>query len=219
LGRYFDPKVRCAFDLGLIDARVRESIVLLHHFRNTSYHQGKRHDRILHSLAVFYFRLSCDLLLKYESSIVWESGDTISYRAKKYLGAKPNDPREELKQAFSRLGELADDTPESLIVDLVEDMSETIDETDHAIHFLATEAPKKQSRQAAIIDCQLWSSIFSDEAKAFARDNKCDTSTMGEYVEWLTANYPWPVRSSGYVYRFRDSTAVVSRQMLRPPFG
>lgn len=69
LGQNFDAKAKAASKLGLINEALCESILNLHSFRNTTYHKGLRHERILHSLAIFYFRNTCNLLKAYEP--VW----------------------------------------------------------------------------------------------------------------------------------------------------
>ena len=66
LGQNFDIKVKASAKLGLIDDSVCESILNLHSFRNTAYHKGLRHEKILHSLVVFYPRNACSLLKAYE---------------------------------------------------------------------------------------------------------------------------------------------------------
>ena len=87
LGQNFDNKAKVASKLGLIDNSLCESILNLHSFRNTAYHKGLRHEGILHSLAIFYFRNVCDLLKSYNPRYwSWSSADKVSYRARKYLG-------------------------------------------------------------------------------------------------------------------------------------
>jgi len=56
LGPYFDAKVRLARSKKLVSDEVCDSLQYLHSFRNTAYHRGLRHEGILHSLMLFYFK-------------------------------------------------------------------------------------------------------------------------------------------------------------------
>jgi len=87
LGPRFDAKLQLAQSTGLISNDICESIRCLHVFRNTAYHRGLRHEGILHSLALFYFKNACTVLEGY-SPLFWSSSsrDQISHRAMKYLG-------------------------------------------------------------------------------------------------------------------------------------
>jgi hypothetical protein len=48
----FEDKVKLARDIGLLSQEYSDSIKYCHSFRNTAYHQGIRHEGILHSLTI-----------------------------------------------------------------------------------------------------------------------------------------------------------------------
>lgn len=195
LGQNFDSKVKAGAKLGLINDELCESILNLHTFRNTAYHKGMRHEKILHSLVVFYFRSACILLKAYEPGWwSWTSSDRISHRAMKYIGKEmPRKHEEVFLSAYARLDEVAATMDENLIGDLSSDMAETIDSMDDAISFLANEGPEKKSRDEVIIDSQAWPFAFTDEAKEYARQHGCQESYVGPYIDWLSKHYDWPV--------------------------
>jgi hypothetical protein len=62
LGQRFDCKVKFGRVSELISDETAQSINSLHSYRNQVYDQGVMHEGILHALAVFYFRIACDLL-------------------------------------------------------------------------------------------------------------------------------------------------------------
>ncbi|UHL64069.1 hypothetical protein LSG25_18935 [Paralcaligenes sp. KSB-10] len=197
LGQSFEAKVRLARSTSMIPAEVAESIQYLHAFRNTVYHQGRRHEGILHSLAIFYFQNACSVLEGFKP-MWWSTGsrDQISHRAIKYLGSpKLFEHREVMASACTRLRQVGNSLGQTLIADLQADMNNTIERVDEMIDFLTTEAPQTTSRKQAIISAQAWPFAFSDEGKQWARNNHCPTDTVGGYVDWLSANYPWPVRA------------------------
>lgn len=197
LGQNFDVKVKTARKLGLLDESLCESILNLHTFRNTSYHRGLRHEGILHALAIFYFRNACEVLKVYEPRCwSWSSSDTISYRARKYLG-DPNmtDHREQYLASYSRLDEVAASMKSNLVEDLSNDMESTIDDMDHTINFVANDGPKKKTRDEVIIDAQAWAFAFTDEAKEFAQTNGCKEKSVDGYAEWLIKNYNWQFKT------------------------
>jgi hypothetical protein len=197
LSQHFDSKVKAACKLGLIDNTACVSILNLHSYRNTAYHKGLRHESILHSLAVFYFRNACNLLQAYEPRWwSWNSSDKVSYRAMKYLGnPRIGDHRKLFGAAYSRLDIVAVSMEENLVGDLTADLSQTVNLIDEAIDFLASDGPGKKSRSDVIIDSQAWSFAFTEEAKEFGKVNGCKEKTVGSFVDWIAKNYNWPVKS------------------------
>lgn len=86
LGQNFDAKVKAGVKLGLIESSICESILYLHSFRNTAYHKGLRHEKILRSLVIFFRSARAILKLYKPTCWSWGSYDKISHRAMKYLG-------------------------------------------------------------------------------------------------------------------------------------
>jgi hypothetical protein len=196
-GQGFDAKVRYARETNMISASMASSIQYLHSFRNSAYHQGSRHEGILHSLAVFYFRAACTALGVYTPPVYGTySGDKISYRAVKYLG-KPNlfGQKEAFARACERLSEVASALDESLVDDLQADMLTTIERTDEGLDFIATGAPNRAERSEIVRHCQAWAFAWTDESKEFARAKGFTPASMGEFVVWLGHNYAWAVKS------------------------
>lgn len=196
LGQNFDAKVKAACKLGLIDGTLCESILNLHSFRNTTYHKGLRHERILHSLAIFYFRNTCALLKAYEPIMwVYSASDQISHRAIKYLGNQKSNDKEVFNAAYARLDEVAATMKENLVSDLSDDMFSTIKSIDESIAFLSQDSPDKKSRDEVVIDAQAWPFAFTEEAKEFASKNGCvENCEGGAFVDWIVMNYDWPIK-------------------------
>ncbi|SDC40414.1 hypothetical protein SAMN05192589_102118 [Paracidovorax valerianellae] len=196
-GRNFDAKVAYARETQIISAAMADSIQYLHSFRNSAYHQGSRHEGILHSLAVFYFKAACALLGAYKPTFFGiYSGDQISHRAVKYLG-RPDlfDQKDAFARASGRLSEVADALGENLIEDLQADMLSTIEQADSWLDYISANAPDRPSRDQAVRHCQAWPLSWTEEARAFANANGCKASNLGGYVEWLGHNYNWQVKT------------------------
>jgi hypothetical protein len=195
LGQNFDNKARAARKLGLFGESLCESILNLHTYRNSSYHKGLRHEGILHSLAMFYFKCTCEVLKAYEPQMwCWSSQDKISYRAKKYLGDTGiMNHKEAFHLAYVRLGEVVSSMENTLIHDLTEDMRSTIDSIDDAINFLSTDGPVDKNRDEVVVDSQALPFVFTDEGKRFALERGYSNQTLGGLIHWLLANYNWPV--------------------------
>ncbi|MDD5177580.1 MAG: hypothetical protein PHQ05_14275 [Sterolibacterium sp.] len=197
LGQSFEAKVKLARLTSMLAPAVADSIQYLHTFRNTVYHQGVRHEGILHSLATFYFQNACSVLEGFKP-MWWSTGnrDRISHRAIKYLGTpKLMNHREALHQACTRLREVGGSLGGSLVADLHTDMGKTIEHVDGQIDFLSTDAPESTTRRKALIAAQAWPFAFTEEGKKWARDNGCPSGSIRNYVNWLSANYPWQVRT------------------------
>lgn len=210
LGPTFDAKVRLARSTEMIAPEVAESVQYLHSFRNTVYHQGKRHEGILHSLAIFYFKNACAVLQGFKP--MWwstSSRDRVSHRAIKYLG-KPSlfKHRESVAQAYVRLQEVADSLGDSLIKDLASEVRRTIAHVDRQIHFLSSDSPEPVTRKQAIIAAQAWPFAFTDEGRQWASEHQCPPLSVAAYVDWLSAHYPWPVRSDPIASWTRRATAL-----------
>ena len=197
LSRSFDKKVKAVRDLGLIDDEQCTSLLHLHSFRNTAYHQGHRHETILHSLAIFYFMNACDLLMQYDpSSWSWSSEYLYSHRARKYISSINSiDPIIAFKTAFARLQEVVDSFDFDLIGSLFTDMESVIDHTDKMINVLQKGWPVKRTRNEVVVDAQVWSFAFTEKARKFARDNGYTEKGGKEYTEWLTENYNWKFKT------------------------
>jgi hypothetical protein len=198
LGPYFEPKVKLARDLALVSTEVAESIRYLHALRNAVYHEGVRHERILHSVAVFYFETACEVLKNY-SPPFWSSGsrDRIPHRALKYIGESRGlrDRGEAFKVAWSRLSYVATAMGDTLVADLHADMVDTIDRVDRHITFMKQNWPDFQSRHDVVVDAQVWPLVFTDEAKRFAEKHKAPEGSMRDRMSWLATNYPLPART------------------------
>ncbi|MEJ8811838.1 hypothetical protein WKW77_12225 [Variovorax ureilyticus] len=195
-GQGFDAKVRYARETSMISASTADSIQYLHYFRNSAYHQGSRHEGILHSLAVFYFRAACSVLRAYKPMMYGTySGDKISHRAVKYLG-KPDlfGQKEAFERACVRLTEVAGALDENLVEDLQTDMLTTIEQTDEWLDFISENSPDRPKRAEVVLECQAWPFAWTDEGKAFALSNGCKATNVVELSNWLGHNYPWPVK-------------------------
>ena len=197
LGQNFSDKAKFALGTGLIDEPTCNSLRYLHSFRNTAYHQGLRHESVLHSLAVFYFRIVCTILQAQSlTSWSWSTTDKISHRAQKYLG-DPNSAKkaEIFVAAYQRLDEVAASIGENLVEDLADDMSDTIEHMDEMIDFLANDSPEPRTRDAVVIESQAWSIAFTEEGREFAKQNGYKEGSVAGYVDWIAERYPWTTKA------------------------
>lgn len=194
LGRRFDRKVSLARATGLIDEEMQTSLLNLHSFRNTAYHQGRRHESVLHSLALFYFDCVCRVLGSYRPRY-WMSStaDEYSHRAVKYLGnpGLHNAP-EQFEGAFSRLAEVSRSIASDLKADLAADLEATIDDFDQALDFIGEGHPTKPTREEALKRAQMTAAHTSDEAYELAEEHGVKPGRPG-FAELLLEHYPWPV--------------------------
>jgi hypothetical protein len=123
-----------------INEETKHSLKELHKFRNVTYHQGKKHENFFHSIAIFYFEITCDLLAKY-STQYWKSEKISDFplRALKYLDIKELNVTENFRTApwnnsqFIQTSEKLRDvlvysTSRSLVKDLAKDMEKIIEE-------------------------------------------------------------------------------------------
>lgn len=195
LGQRFEAKVKLARLCGLIDEDTAGSIETLHIFRNQLYHRGVMHEPILSALALFYFRVACDVLAAFKPrGYSWSNKLQIPHRAVKYIGKKPNDrPSEVFPAAWARLREVSDSIPLRLSDDLHRDLEKAINHIDEMIGYLVQD-PEKETRDKVVMDSQAWAMAFTEEGKKFAREHGATTDTVGNYVEWVAANYPWYIR-------------------------
>ncbi len=197
LGRNFDAKVKLARVGGLLDEQVAQSISTLHDFRSQLYHRGILHEEILPALALFYFRVACDVLIRFEPrGYSWGSRHKVPHRAIKYVGKDPmKSPMKDFPAAWKRLKEVSEAMPLRLVEGLHDHMEQVIDTTDELIDYVVGGSPEKTTRQEFVVDCQAWAIAFTDKGKEFAAKNGCTVGTVGGYVNWLSKNYPWTIRT------------------------
>ncbi len=196
LGQAFDAKVKLARISAMLSDEVADSLLYLHGYRNAVYHQGVRHEGILHGLAIFYFEIACGVLKAFNPRW-WTSGnEKLSHRAVKYLG-KPGlaDGRDAFPAACDRLLLVGQSLGDTLVADLDADMGKTIERVDEQITFLCEGSPDQPTRQEAILSVQAWPLAFTEKGKKWALENGNKETTVGGYVDWLTKHYPWPVKT------------------------
>jgi len=193
LGQYFDEKVKFANKTGLINKQICESILCLHAFRNTSHHRGLRHERILHSLTIFYFRNVCRLLKSFDPILWYRSSDEIiSYRARKYVGNFSHGELKDVKiSAFDRLNHVADNLEWQLTKDLSNDMKNIIEDINYDLDFLTENTHEILSRKDAIIDSQARDFVFTKKEKIFSLQKEMKMNSINELIAWLKINYNW----------------------------
>ena len=195
----FPGKADEACKKGLIDSDTCGSIKTLHSFRNSAYHEGLRHESILHSLALFYFQNACTILSAYRPKAWgWSNSGKLSYRAMKYLGAPGivGNYQKLFHSAYSRLNAIAASMSENLVGDLSADFSATVESIDGAINFLVIEEPnKKKTRNDVVIEAQLKPFIHTIEAAEFAETKDLKVAPFSEFWDNLFNNYDWPIKS------------------------
>lgn len=217
LGQAFDAKVKLARSTSMVSESVSDSLLYLHSYRNAVYHQGVRHEGILHALAVFYFEIACGVLKAFNPRW-WRSGNNqLSHRAVKYLG-KPGlaGGRDAFPAACDRLVLVGKSLGDSLIADLETDMGKTIERVDEQIKYLCEGSPDRPTRPGAILSSQAWPMAFTDKGKKWAAEQGCTERTVGGYVDWLANNYPWPVKTdpiAGWLKRQESLRAEKDRHL------
>ncbi|MFH5803927.1 hypothetical protein [Alienimonas sp. DA493] len=194
LSQQFDEKAKASCLLGLIDSEMKDSLLSLHQFRNTTYHNGERHESILHELSIFYIRCACEILIGYKPG--WWSGgtrDVISHRAKKYLGeVSIFDGREKYQQAFQRLKAVAESMECNLISKLGSHLEKEISTVDEWIRCLSEDVPTPVSRDRVVVETQAWAFARTQKSQDFASAHGGPSPQSEEYVDWLIDNYRWP---------------------------
>lgn len=206
LGRGFDKKVALAKKEGLLTEEEAESINYLHDFRNKAHHAGVRHEGILHSLAVFYFKLASSVMerLAAGKGFWWWEDTALSLRAKKYLGSKSaHDEGERAQQAWRRFVEIAGSMEDTLVADLHNALNGMVDVADGDIRFIAENSPRYEnggwkhlSRKEAILQMQLSKIWMTEEARAFLVERFAGRkdATMAEITNCLKDHWDWPLK-------------------------
>lgn len=193
-GRHFDEKVKFA----KLDAKLSEDqadiLMIAHAFRNEVYHVGVQHEAILTAVAGFHIKTVCDFLTSYSPTFMsWGSNQRLPDRAKAYFSdpgiLKPG-VENEFHGACRALALRTGHSDKAFAETLASHMAQTVKEKDTFIDYISTGAPRGQTRDEVVIDCQVWPLAFSEEGKRFAQDNKFPGGNMLVFIEWLAKNYP-----------------------------
>lgn len=198
LGQQFDRKIKLAKISEMVQPEICDSIGYLHSFRNTAYHSGRRHEGILHSLAIFYFKIACTVLKEFRP-FVWSScsSDKISIRAMKYIGNMDfMGSKENFSSAWSRMMEIAEAFEDTLVSDLHADMDATITTVDNAVEYLIeNDAGLNGDRQRAIINVQACALLHTAAADSFLQSRNAESSCNRKNLEYLIANFNWTYKT------------------------
>lgn len=193
LGQKFSPKVALARHLELLTETESKAINIFHRYRNTAYHNGQRHDSILHSLAAVYIQATCAILLRYQPNY-WSSvtGDAPSHRAMKHLGPLRSGQStfRSFEGAWKRITELALALDTSPIEDLYNDISKIISDTDEDIEYLASSG-RYRNRDEIVIDSQAWGIAFKAEGLIFAHQNGFAELHTPANIDHFKERYPF----------------------------
>lgn len=199
LGKTFDAKVRFSRLEGKLSDEFAQTINLLHAYRNELYHVGLQHQPILQGLAEFYFDTACRFLADHKPrGLSWGSTQKLPERAKKYFTRGLGMPATfgDFEKGCEALGAELGFDPRGLVGSLADHMDHVVDYQDTCLGIVAdgVYVGDQVSRDQAVIDSQAWAIAFTDVGKAFARDNAWSEGTVGGYVNWLKANYPFRVK-------------------------
>jgi hypothetical protein len=86
LGHFFGEKIKFLEKVAALSADERHFIGELHGHRNTLYHVGLQNDDIIRTLAIAYFQLTCDLLVRFDSrSLGWPKDLVIASSLHRYF--------------------------------------------------------------------------------------------------------------------------------------
>lgn len=195
LRREFDEKVKFGVSAGWLSQEQGDAILGLHGFRNTSYHQGHRHEGVLHSVSVSYLRLVCEFLVKNETRSYSSYGsDAISYRAMKYLG-RPGCTHSlaTLTDAFQKVLDVSSTFGDSLIHDLASDLDSAIEAANTSISFISSSSDSPERRDWAVVFAQAFVFTQDDDANEKAQAMGFDPLKDKQLFDWLIDDYrKWP---------------------------
>lgn len=200
LGSHFDKKVALARRERLLADPEADSAAHLHDFRNRAHHAGVRHEGILHSVSLLYFKLATSTMAALAGSTGWSDGSstTYSHRAMKYLGESSGCPGNQAKvqQAWQRFAEIADAMNDTLIADLHNDLKAMVDAADDDITFLAEKGWQKRTRRDAVVDAQLHRVWATPEAGAFLGERLAgrENLTVADHMNCLRDEWAWPTK-------------------------
>jgi hypothetical protein len=199
LGRNFDAKLKFAkIEAGLSD-ETAQTITIMHSYRNEVYHVGLKHESILPALSTFYFDTACGYLAKYKPrGFGWGSGQTLPERLKKYFHGHSTFPGgfDDFPNGCVLLRKTCDHDPKVTISTLADEMDEIICQQNVCIDIVAEGVYQGQqtTRDEAVVSTQAWRLAFSEEGRAFAREQGSSGNWL-QLVEWLGKNYALKFRS------------------------
>jgi hypothetical protein len=196
LGVLFDPKVSFARLIGALSDENRQTIAILHGFRNEIYHVGIQHEAVLPDLAAFYFDTACRFLAGWKpDGFWWSSNQRLPERAKKYFNASsqlfPGEP-EDFAAACGTLVEALGHDPDVTVAALADHADQVISEADTSLDVAAGGVydNQRRSRDQAIRECQAWPLAFTDKGRAFAKSHGWKGKNLIQLSDWLAENYP-----------------------------
>lgn len=164
------PKLRLAKVVQMISDLEADFIAINHRYRNEVYHRGQIHDRFIWDLAWHYHGFVCNLLTRVQT---FGESYSLSFQFPKRLtrfGLNERDLFREGRRGRGRLLEICDGVGQkttqprdSLGKKLSMTIVADVEELNEAIEFITKYEPRMLTREAAIIQSQLWSVFGSPE--------------------------------------------------------
>ncbi len=198
LGQDFGAKVRLAQRLGLVSAEEAGSIRIGHAFRNETYHVGVQHEAVLHSVALFYFHVSCAVLGRITPGFFgWSSSDKLPDRAAKYFTGDGFMPGRmgDYERACADLSAGCGHDPVELIAELARHMAEVVEEQDASLDFLSNDAPNPSPRRDVVVELQAWALAFGEAGQKFLSNLSSPPRSVFDRVKTIGEEFPGLVRS------------------------
>jgi hypothetical protein len=193
-GRHFEEKVKLAKLTAGLSEDQADILMIAHAFRNEVYHVGVQHEDILCAVAGLHIRTVCDFFISFApTSMFWSSNQRLPDRAKVYFsepGLLKPDAVTEFHAACRDLAVKTGHSDKAFATTLASHMAETVEEKDHFLEYISTGAPRQQTRDEVVVDCQVWPLAFSEEGKRFAETNKFPGGNMLAFLGWLAKTYP-----------------------------
>ena len=192
-GQSFAPKVRYGQLLHLYDAKVGETLLLCHLFRNELYHAGIQHEAILKRLARFHFHVVCTVLSERDPGYFsWGSNQRLPERSKKYFAGPEYFPGtiDQYKAACLQMAATVGHDPQVFVEALADHMEAVVEDQDRNIEFIETDAPQSLTRDQVVVSCQSWPLTATKEVETAMAAASFVPNNLFEAVSWIETNFP-----------------------------
>lgn len=204
LGQYFKEKTKFLKNEKLLSEEEQIFINICHKHRNTLYHVGIKFNDIIHSLAIIYHQLGCELFKRLKPY-----GFTLPSPREKYSEAvekhiKPSkvglDMIKAIEDACVSLSKDRPDLPAPFPQVLSKSALNALEEIENDLNFLVDDDPQGRNEEQIIFDVQLWSFLEGKDAIKEAEKlsgNKFDGDKFKNHfkaIKYLEKNWQPPIR-------------------------
>ncbi len=201
LGGYFKEKTKFCKNENLISEEEQIFINNCHKHRNVLYHVGIKYNDIIHSLALLYHQIGCELFKRLKPDGFLHPSPKTEYSEAVERHIKPSkvgiDMHKAIKDACSSLSKNRPDLPKPFPQVLSNSALNALEDLENGLTFLVDDNPNKMNEEQIIFHVQLWDYLQDkDTVEEALKMSGVKYENFFRAREYLEQNWNAPIKNN-----------------------